>query len=246
MEEKKVLSTDEIKSKLLNDYNQKKSDVIYPYEVVDLPSKGLMYTDEYLSTGQLKMKYPTAKEENILTSVNLIQKNIVIDKFIESIILDPINFDDLLLVDKNSLMIDARILAYGSEYLANGTCPHCSEVKPITIDLSTTIKFPDLDEELYKNGNSFTFTLPRLKKVVEFKLLTQGVENQINEALKKHELNIKKSGNIKQAGIDISLSLRLKHMISSIDGNTDVTYINNFVDNELLSLDSIELPFLSG
>ena len=168
MEEKKVLSTDEIKSKLLNDYNQKKSDVIYPYEVVDLPSKGLMYTDEYLSTGQLKMKYPTAKEENILTSVNLIQKNIVIDKFIESIILDPINFDDLLLVDKNSLMIDARILAYGSEYLANGTCPHCSEVKPITIDLSTTIKFPDLDEELYKNGNSFTFTLPRLKKVVEF------------------------------------------------------------------------------
>ena len=45
----------------------------FPTEVVDLPSKGLLYPEGHpLSKGTIEMKYMTAKEEDILTSQNLI------------------------------------------------------------------------------------------------------------------------------------------------------------------------------
>ena len=48
----------------------------------------------------------TAKEEDILTSRNLIQKGIVLDKLMESVIIDEkVKLDDLLLGDKNAIMI---------------------------------------------------------------------------------------------------------------------------------------------
>ena len=57
----------------------------FPTEVIDLPSKGLVYPKEHpLSSGQVEIKYMTAKEEDILTSPNLIEKGIVLDKLLES------------------------------------------------------------------------------------------------------------------------------------------------------------------
>ena len=51
------------------------AEVKFPTEVVDLPSKGLLYPkDSSLSSGQIEIKYMTAKEEDILTSANLIKK----------------------------------------------------------------------------------------------------------------------------------------------------------------------------
>ena len=63
------------------------AEVKFPTEVVDLPSKGLLYPkDSPLSTGKIEIKYMTAKEEDILTSGNLIKKGIVIDIYISSAI----------------------------------------------------------------------------------------------------------------------------------------------------------------
>ena len=69
----------------------------FPTEVVELPSKGYFYPeDNPLSSGKVEMKYMTAKEEDILTSPNLIQQNIVIDKLLEALVVDKtINLDDL-------------------------------------------------------------------------------------------------------------------------------------------------------
>ena len=61
----------------------------FPTEVLDLPSKGLLYPkDSPLSSGQIDIKYMTAKEEDILTSTNLLEKGLAIDKLLESIIAD--------------------------------------------------------------------------------------------------------------------------------------------------------------
>ena len=75
------------------------SEVKFPTEVVDLPSKGLLYPKESaLSSGKIEIKYMTAKEEDILTSVNLIQKGVVIEKLLESLIVDKsIKVSDLLI-----------------------------------------------------------------------------------------------------------------------------------------------------
>ena len=89
----------------------------FPSEMVTLPSKGLLYPeDSPLRKGEIEMKYMTAREEDILTNQNLIQNGTVIDKLLQALIITPINYNDLLVGDKNAIMVAARILAYGKEY----------------------------------------------------------------------------------------------------------------------------------
>ena len=95
--------------------SEKKFD--FPTETVELPSKGLLYPeDNPLSSGEVEMKYMTAKEEDILTNRNYIEKGIVIDKLLESLIVSKIDYQDLLVGDKNALMVASRILGNGKDY----------------------------------------------------------------------------------------------------------------------------------
>ena len=89
-----------------------------PTEVVELPSKGLLYPeDSPLSKGTIEMKYMTAKEEDILTNQNFIKKGVVIDKLLQSLIVtEGVNYNELLIGDKNAIMVAARILSYGKDY----------------------------------------------------------------------------------------------------------------------------------
>ena len=90
----------------------------FPTEVVDLPSKGLVYPETSpLSSGKVEMKYMTAKEEDILTNQAYIQKGVVLDKLLESLIVTKgINVKDLIVGDKNALFVAARVLGYGKDY----------------------------------------------------------------------------------------------------------------------------------
>ena len=92
-----------------------------PTETVELPSKGLLYPkDSPLAKGEIEMKYMTAKEEDILTNQNFIRNGTVIDKLLKSLIVsEGVNYSDLLVGDKNAIMIAARILAYGPNYSFN-------------------------------------------------------------------------------------------------------------------------------
>ena len=94
------------------------ADYKFPTEMVELPSKGYFYTEGHpLSKGKVEVKYMTAREEDILTSQNLIQQGTVIDKLLESLIVDKsIKIDDMLIGDKNAIMVAARILGYGKDY----------------------------------------------------------------------------------------------------------------------------------
>ena len=90
----------------------------FPSEIIDLPSKGKCYPKEHpCSDGKIEVKYMTAREEDILTSQNLIKKGLVIDALLNSLILTKnVTCDDLIIGDKNAVMVAARILAYGAEY----------------------------------------------------------------------------------------------------------------------------------
>jgi len=196
-----------------------------PTETVELPSKGLLYPeDNPLSSGQVEIKYMTAKEEDILTNSNYIQNGTVLDKLMKSLIVSDINYNDLLIGDKNAIMIAARILGYGAEYkfTYNG--------KEEVVNLSEIENKP-IDESLYTKGlNSFNFTLPTSKNEITFKFLSHGDETKIDqelEGLKK----LKKEGSPE-------LTTRLKHMITSINGETDNKTIREFVDTAFLARDA--------
>ena len=204
----------------------------FPTEVVELPSKGLIYPkDNPLSSGKIEMKYMTAKEEDILTNTNYIQKGIVLDKLLESLIVSKINYNDLITGDKNALLIAARVLGYGKDYSFRAFNPQTSEVEDNSIDL-TTLKDKNLNsKDLTEEGvNEFEFTLPHSKTSLTFKLLTHGDEKSISrelEGLKK----IKKD-------IVPEATTRLKYIITSVDSDREKKTIREFVDNYLLARDA--------
>ena len=203
------------------------AEVKFPTEMVDLPSQGLLYPkDSSLSSGQIEIKYMTAKEEDILTSANLIKSGVVVEKLLESLIIDKsIKVGDLLIGDKNAILIAARILAYGKEYEVE------IDGQSVEVDL-TQLKDKKLDKSNVTDGNNeFEFELPATKRKLTFKLLTSADEKQSDKEVESY----KKIGD----GIEYSLTTRLKHQIISIDGDTKRTSINSFVENEFLSRDSM-------
>ena len=200
----------------------------FPTEEVTLPSKGLLYPkDSLLRSGKIEMKYMTAKEEDILTNQNYINNGTVIDKLIKSLIVTPINYNELLIGDKNAILVAARILGYGSDY------EFSYSGEDYTIDL-TKIEDKELSKNVTNVGkNEFDFTLPASKIKITFKLLTHGDEKSIAAELK----GLKKIN--KNASHE--LTTRLKHIILSFNGEYDKSKIREFVDNQLLARDTRSL-----
>jgi len=198
----------------------------FPTEVVELPSKGYFYPEGHpLASGKVEVKYMTAKEEDILTSQNLIEQGIVIDKLLESLVIDKkININDMLVGDKNAIMVASRVLGYGKDY------EFTYDGEEQSVDLSK-LEPVDIDFTKYTKGiNEFTFELPSSKRSLVFKLLTGGDEKEITlEIAARRKITKEQS---------FELTTRLKKMIISVDGNSTKAYINNFVDNEFLSRDS--------
>jgi len=201
-----------------------------PTEEISLPSKGLLYPKESpLSSGKIEMKYMTAREEDILTNTNFIKNGTVIDKLLQSLIVTSINYDDLLIGDKNAILIAARILGYGQEYSFKYTNEQGQELEA-TVDLAT-LKEKELDTSLIKGGiNEFTFGLPKSGNVITFKLLTHGDEKKIEGEIKGLQ-KINPNGSY-------DVTTRLKYMITSINGNREQKSIRDFIDNFLLAPDA--------
>lgn len=213
------------------------ADSKFPTEVVSLPSKGHFYSpDNPLSSGEIELKYMTAKEEDILTSQNLIKKGIVIDKLLESLVVSKdVKLDSMLIGDKNAIMVAARVLGYGKDYSFELDCPACGDRSTNDVDL-TSVSDKKVDIEQYDSGkNEFEYELPASKRTLTFKFLTQKDERDINLELKALKKITSKNSN----SAEPEVTTRLKKIIVSIDGDTDRSTINKFVDNEFLSIDSL-------
>ena len=236
----KALSTDELKQKLADEANVSLiKESKFPTEIIELPSGGKLYPEgSSLSSGKVEMRYMTAKEEDILTSANLIQKGVVIDTLLRALIVSngegqSVNYNDLVVGDKNAIMIAARVLGYGAEYPVEMACPSCGAKHKQTIDL-TTLENKKCNTDSVNEDGRFTFKLPVAKKTLTFKILTHADEKLV-EAESKRMKKKKVGGN----GVTYELTSRFKYMIVAIDGEEDKTKIRSFVDNEFLSRDSL-------
>ena len=212
----------------------------YPSEIIELPSKGLLYPESSaLATGRVEMKYMTAKEEDILTSQNLIKNGTVIDALLKSLIIGngegyAVNYNDLIVGDKNAIMIAARVLGYGGDYPCEMAFPSCEAKQKLDINLTELENKPWNESLVTPHSNEFSFTLPASKRVITFKILSHGDEKSIESEVKRM-----KKRKIGQTGVSYNLTSRLKKMITSVDSDTDPIKINSFVENEFLSRDSL-------
>ena len=156
------------------------SEFKFPSEEIELPSKGLIYSkDSPLSSGKIEIKYMTAKEEDILSNQAYIEKGIVLDKLLKSVIVDAkINPLDLIVGDKNAVLIATRILGYGSSYTIQ------DKEEAVDIDL-TELENREFDSSTMIEGkNEFSFTLPHSKTEITYKILTGHDEKKIENELR--------------------------------------------------------------
>tara|TARA_R110002074_G_C12373409_1_gene651717 strand:- start:245 stop:991 length:747 start_codon:yes stop_codon:yes gene_type:complete len=203
----------------------------FPSEIIDLPSEGKLYPkDSPLSSGKVEIKYMTAKEEDILTSANLIKKGLAVDTLLNSLIVDKdIVLDDLILGDKNAVMVAARVLAYGPEYTCDIKDPNTGETITHTFNLAEC-PFKKLPKGVTENN--FNIELPVSKTKIEFKILTGKEEKLIEKEL----------ASVKKLGTTVSpeLTTRLRYLIVSVDGDDSQPTVNQFVQN-MLARDSLFL-----
>lgn len=198
------------------------SNVTFPTEVIDLPSGGKHYPEGHpLCSGQIELKYMTAKEEDILTSTNLIQKGIVLDKLMDSLIVTKgVNHEDLLIGDSNAVMVASRILGYGKDYPIAVNCPKCGKSSEHSIDL-TQLETKQISESDLK------FTLPLSGKVVKLRLLTRKIDKEIQSELE----SLKKIG----LQVEPEATTRLRYLIVEVDGLTNPKDIRETAENMLVA-----------
>ena len=196
----------------------------FPTEIVELPSQGLIYpADHPLRSGKVEMKYMTVKEEDILTNQNYIQKGIVLDKLLEALTMNKFPLKEITPGDKNALIIASRVLGYGKDYTFT------YDGKEYNVDLSTLENKP-FDTSLITSRGTFKFTLPASQTEVEFKLLTDKDEELINQEIQGFKKLNKE--------ISSDVTTRLKHHLVVVDGSTDRNVIKEFIEFNLLAVDS--------
>lgn len=201
----------------------------YPTLLVNLPSRGELYPpDDPLSSGHVEMKYMTAKEEDILTTESYITNGVVLDKLFQSLIVSKINYDNMLIGDRDAIMIAARMYGYGEIYETTVINPSGKSQK-VEINLKN-IPHKEVDFGDHPKGvNRFEYTTSTNDKIV-FKLLTTGDEKKIKEFV----------GKVKHGSDNRSTNIttRLYNMILSVNGNESRDYIRLFIERDFKALDS--------
>lgn len=206
-----------------DEQTQNKLDFVMPTEIVDLPSKGKFYGEGHPLYGKdtIEIRFMCAKDEDIITNKSLLKKGLAIDRLLQGLIVDKkIKIDDLLVGDKNALVVAARISGYGDQYTTRMVCSSCNFSFEHTFNLSE-IKEKEVMEEMYEN-EYIMISLPKTKVMVECKLLSGKDEKYLIQSSE-----IKKKNKI----IESPLTDQLKSFIISIDGQTDREYINKFVES---------------
>jgi hypothetical protein len=175
---------------LATDKYEKTKRSTLPTEIVELTSKGKIYPESsLLSSGKIEMRYMTAYDEDILTNQSYMNEGIVFDKLLESLIVSDIDVKDIAPVDKDKLIIYARIVSYGKEYGVTVTDPKTKKEIKTSVDLSKIKSLPftlesDKNGEFeYKVNDEYTIKFSYLKQNTESisKYLT-SIITQVNDS----------------------------------------------------------------
>jgi len=212
------------------DTPQQKSilDFVSPTEFVELPSKGIGYSEDHPLSGQdvIEIRFMTAKDEDILTSETLLKKGIALERLLENIIVDKtVDPKTMLIGDRNAVIIAARASGYGSLYQTKTTCPKCGTGAEISFDLSEPkiqeLNYEELEFLTRNEAGNFIITLPQTQFSVEVRLLTGKDEQyltQLAQSKKKNKLG------------DSVMTDQYKMMIVSVEGVTDKPTLGKFIE----------------
>ena len=216
---------------------------VIPTELVELPSKGYFYPSDHLLYGKefVEIKHMTAKEEDILTSTNLIEKGVVLEYLVQSLLIDKnINAKTLLSGDQNAILLNARINGYGPEYSFQISCTECGKNIKRDHDLGT-VQNKKLDYDSCMSNGLIELFLPKLKATIKFRYLN----------LHEHSLLTKEIERSKNVGTGYgSVTTFLRYIIQSVNdrpfgNNPDIfNFIENIPSYDVKIIQKTYLDFL--
>jgi|TARA_B100000902_G_scaffold304185_1_gene292392 hypothetical protein len=199
---------------------------VTPTEFVDLPSKGKGYPAGHPLHGQetVEIKYMTAKDEDILTSKDLLKKGVAIDRLIQNLLVDKnIRASDMLLGDRNAVIINARASGFGHLYNTNVKCPACGAGNKRTFDLTQPVVYNGDDWDDFDivetDRGTYIFTLPSTNFKVEVRLLKGRDEKEIFKMVQSAK------------GETAMVTKQLRMYIVSVEGHTNPNIIKHFVES---------------
>ena len=209
---------------------------VVPTEFAALPSKGRYYPEEHPlhNKAVVEIRHMTAKDEDILTSRSLLKNGLAIDRLLQNLIVDKsIDPNTLLIGDKNAVLVEARIHAYTAEYETRVSCPACgtNQVNQFDlrdVELNHGDDWGDLEVDGPNEKGLFTIKLPKTKTEVEVRLLNGHDEKRVIKMLEN-----RRAHKLPEAPV----TAHIKTFIASVNGHTDRSDINRFVDN-MPTLDS--------
>ena len=183
-----------------------------PSEIIQLASNGKVYPKDHpLRNGTIEMRYMTAYDEDILTNPSYMREGVVLDKLLEALIITPMDYSTLTMLDKNSLIISARILSYGKDYPVLVKDPKTGKDLERVVDLT---KLNNIDLTLDSDDNG------------EFSYITDS-----GSELKFKFLLIADSTNL-------SVSEFLERTITQVDDSRKLDDIKDFIRYKFLALES--------
>jgi hypothetical protein len=184
-----------------------------PTIIVSLASGGKIYPETSpLRSGKIEMRYMTAYDEDILTNATYMREGVLFDKLLEAIIVSDIDVNEISTYDKNGLIINARVLSYGSEYPVQVTDPKTNAKLERVIDL-TKIKFLSFELETDENGE------------IDYNVSNTTIKFSYNNNL---DLT------------DTTVSKMLEQIIMQVGDSRSKTDIENFIRYEFMAKDSKE------
>jgi hypothetical protein len=187
------------------------------YDIVEFPSRGIHYPNNKKSA---RVAYLTASDENILASPNITQTNHIISEILKRKVLDrDINVEDLVDEDRQAILIFLRNTAFGPEYTIILRDPKTNTDFEHTTDISD-LNFNDFNLISDTNGE-YRFFMEKSKVEITFKFLNQKQENELKEIEKSWNGN----------GPAPIITKRLEMSIKSVNGNRELMYIHNFIQN---------------
>ena len=205
---------------------------VIPTELIDLPSEGRYYEKGHSlhNKDTIEIRHMTAKDEDTLTSRTLLKKGVALERVLQNIIVDKsININDLLVGDKNAVIVASRISAYGAAYETKITCPACFVNEEHTFDL-TTMDIKVIDDEEFSelgvennNDGTFSILLPLTKATITVRLLNGHDEKNLNA----RQARQKRLGHDRE----VSLTDHFKQFVVSINNVENRSQISNFIDN---------------
>jgi hypothetical protein len=234
-----------IYKKVTNTKEQHLSSIQYqvPRSTIQLPSEGILYPIESpLAKGSVDIHHMTAREEDILSSRNLLKQGRALDELLQSCIeTTNVNGSDILSCDRNALFVAIRISGFGQDYPINVTCTSCAKNQIHNVDLSTlNARTPSEigTSPLTPNTNLFECTLPQTKLLVRFKFLTGRDEQVITQHQDKiQQVESNNKNHLLTVQNEKEITLRMKQMIVSINDETNVAVLSDTI-NSLPTRDS--------